>query len=36
MKKSDQNGFITMILLLVIVLAIAVTFVFLRIKNAQG
>lgn len=36
MKKTDENGFITMIVVLLAILVTAIAFVFLRIKNAQG
>ncbi len=35
-KKSDEQGFITMVLLLFIIIILAVGFAYVRIKNAQG
>lgn len=36
MRKSDQSGFITMVIMLLAIIIAAIVFVFLRIKNAQG
>jgi hypothetical protein len=35
MKKPDQNGFITMIVVLLAIILAAIVFVYLRVQQAQ-
>ena len=35
MKKHNQDGFITEMVILIVLLVAAIIFVFLRVKNAQ-
>jgi hypothetical protein len=35
MKRLDQNGFITMIIVLLAILTAAIILVYLRVKSAQ-